>query len=96
MNCDRSENVSSYFKLEPQTQNKQIKNANGFSPEQMRAGCYDHTPTMKRAQVKPVNQSILGEGNSYFNTPRKMGPPQIFPDQFSAGFEPGDTCHYCH
>ena len=69
MNCDRSENVSSYFKLEPQTQNKQIKNANGFSPEQMRAGCYNLTPT----QVKPVNQSILGEGNSYFNTP----PPTI-------------------
>ena len=35
MNCDRGENVSSYFKLEPQTQNKQIKNANEFSAEQM-------------------------------------------------------------
>ena len=50
MNCDRSENVSSYFKLEPQTQNKQIKNANGISTEQMRAGCYNLTPTIKRVE----------------------------------------------
>ena len=46
MNCDRGEKVSSYFKLEPQTQNKQIKNANGFSAEQMRprrpdGACYN-------------------------------------------------------
>ena len=41
MNCDRGEKVSSYFKLEPQTQNKQIKNANGFSAEQMRPRCPD-------------------------------------------------------
>lgn len=43
MNCDRGENVSSYFKLEPQTQNKQIKNANEFSAEQMlvqNPGCF--------------------------------------------------------
>ena len=43
MNCDRGENVSSYFKLEPQTQNKQIKNANEFFAEQMLAqdpGCF--------------------------------------------------------
>ena len=75
MNCDRSENVSSYFKLEPQTQNKQIKNANGFSPEQMRAGCYNLTRLFRemRTQVKPVNQSILRKRNSYFNTP----PPTI-------------------
>ena len=96
MNCDRSENVSSYFKLEPQTQNKQIKNANGFSAEQMREPGVIISPRLlreMRTQVKPVNHSILRKGNSYFNTPRKMGPPRIFSDQFSAGFKPGDTCH---
>ena len=59
MNCDRGESVSSYFKLEPQTQNKQIKNANEFSAEQMLP--QDPAGVSKQfvSQVKPVNQSIL-------------------------------------
>lgn len=102
MNCDRGEKVSSYFKLEPQTQNKQIKNANGFSAEQMRPRCpdgasYNLTWGPSDESSGDTCQSIyLKTGKQLFHTsmntpPRKMG--IYFSDQFSAGFEPGDTYH---